>query len=101
MTSTRLERRIRRDFPEPGSAHGVLGLLTDLPRRAGYDSEMFGSERVQAAAVSLADREFGRLRQALDLAVSDWRDLLVAAGLADADWPVDKISLWTRSGVCA
>lgn len=84
---SRLERRIRRDFPEPGSADGVLRLLADLPRRAGYDDEMFVTERLQAAVVLLADRNIGRLHRALDLAAKDWRDLLVAAGLANEDWP--------------
>lgn len=84
---SRLERRIRRDFPDPGSAHGVLRLLADLPRRVGYDDEMFVTERLQAAVVLLADRNIGRLHRALDLAARDWRDLLVAAGLADEDWP--------------
>lgn len=84
---TRLERRIRRDFPEPGSAHGVLWLLSGLPRKAGYDPEMLASERVQAAIALLAHGDLARLRQALDLAATDWRDLLVAAGLADGDWP--------------
>lgn len=89
MTSTpsRLEQRIRRDFPEPGSAHGVLELVSGLPRKAGYDPEMLASERVQAAIVLLAHGDLARLRQALDLAATDWRDLLVAAGLADDDWP--------------
>lgn len=85
--SDRLERRIRRDFPWPGSAHGVLRLLRALPARAGYDAETLASERVQAAIVLLAGGDLGRLRQALDLAAVDWRDLLVAAGLADDDWP--------------
>lgn len=86
-TQSRLERRIQRDFPKPGSADGVLRLLADLPRRAGYDGEMFASERAQAAIVLLAAGDLGRLRQMLDLAASDWRDLLVAVGLADEDWP--------------
>jgi hypothetical protein len=89
-TRSRLERRIRRDFPEPGSAHGVLELLAELPRRAGYDPETLASERVQAAIILLAACDLRRLRQALDLAAADWRDLLVAAGLADEDWP-DKL----------
>jgi hypothetical protein len=82
----RLERRVRRDFPETGSAENVLELLAELPRRAGYASETFASERVQAAVVLLADGDIGRLHRALHLAAADWRDLLVAAGLADGDW---------------
>jgi hypothetical protein len=84
---SRLERRIQRDFPEPGSANGVLHLLAELPGRAGYDREILASERIQAAVVLLADGDLRRLRQALELAACDWRDLLVAAGLANEDWP--------------
>jgi hypothetical protein len=83
----RLEQRVRRDFPEPGSAEGVLQLLSHLPGKAGYDQAMLAGERVQAAIVLLAQGDLGRLRRALDLAATDWRDVLVAAGLADDDWP--------------
>jgi len=48
---------------------------------------MLASERVQAAIVLLADGDIHRLRQALDLAATAWRDQLVAAGLASEDWP--------------
>lgn len=61
--------------------------VPELPHRAGYDREMLASERVQAAIVLLADGDIHRLRQALDLAVTAWRDQLVAAGLASEDWP--------------
>lgn len=81
---TRLERRIRRDFPEPGSAPEILRLLTELAR---HPDDHLGSERVQAAIVLLADGDIGRFRQALDLGQTDWRDVLMAAGLADEDWP--------------
>ena len=86
-TTLRLERRIRRDFPQPGAAEGVLRLLADLPERGGYGWDMFSSERLQAAIVLMAGGDIARLRQVLDLALVDWRDVLVAAGLADASWP--------------
>jgi hypothetical protein len=57
--SPRLKERIRRDFG-PGS-DAVISLL------AAGDVEA--------------------LRRALELGLVDWRDLLVAAGLADGDWP--------------
>ena len=66
---------------------GVLALLAGLPDRAGYDRDVFCSERVQAAIVLLANGDIGRLKQAIDLAATDWRDLLVAAMLKKADWP--------------
>ncbi len=84
---TRLERRIRRDFPEPGSAHSVLDLLDDMPRTAGHDEDVFRSERIRAAVILLAGGDIGRLRDAIALGATDWRDLLVAAELANADWP--------------
>jgi hypothetical protein len=83
----RLERRIRRDFAQPGSANGVLQLLNRLPAEAGYDEETLRSERIRAATVLPAHGDHGRLRDAIVLAKTDWRDLLVAAGLAHADWP--------------
>lgn len=44
-------------------------------------------ERIQAAIVLVAAGDAGRLDQAAALAESDWRDVLVAAGLANEDWP--------------
>jgi hypothetical protein len=84
---SRLERRIQRDFPEPGSANGVIHLLDELPDGAGYDREILSSERVRAAIVILAKGKLADLRAAIELAKTDWRDLLVTAELANADWP--------------
>ncbi|HEV2343083.1 MAG TPA: hypothetical protein VGS97_03250 [Actinocrinis sp.] len=84
---SRLERRIRRDFPAPGSAHGIITALDRLPDEAGYGEEHFRTERIRAAIVLLADGDLSRFRDAVELAKTDWRDLLVAAGLAHADWP--------------
>ena len=83
----RLERRIQRDFPEPGSANGVIHLLDELPDVAGYGREVLSSERVRAAIVILANGKLADLRAAIELAKTDWRDLLVAAELANEDWP--------------
>jgi hypothetical protein len=85
--STRLEGRIRRDFPAPGAANGILTALDRLPGEAGYDEEFFRSERIRAAIVLLADGDLSHFRKAVELAKADWRDLLVAAGLAHEDWP--------------
>jgi hypothetical protein len=84
---SRLERRIRRDFPEPGAAHAILTALDRLPAEAGYGEDHLRSERVRAAVVLLADGDVARFRRAVDLAKADWRDLLVDAGLAHEDWP--------------
>jgi hypothetical protein len=85
--SVRLERRIRRDFSEPGSAPEIMRMIDELPNTAGYDTEFFASERLQAAIVLLAQGSLHRFHEAVRLALTDWRDLLVAAGLAHESWP--------------
>jgi hypothetical protein len=84
---TRLQRRINHDFPESGSAQEILRILDELPDVAGYDREILASERVHAAIIILANGTIKKFRNAIELATTDWRDLLVAAGLAHEDWP--------------
>jgi hypothetical protein len=87
VDSARLERRIVRDFPRPGSAAEILRVLDELPDKAGYDADHLRTERIRAAIVLLANGDPARFRQAIKLARSGWRDLLVAAQLANEDWP--------------
>lgn len=73
----RLAARVRRDFPERGSAEALilrLGELTD-------------SERIQAAVVLWANGDLGRFDDSAALAAVDWRDVLVRGDLADEEWP--------------
>jgi hypothetical protein len=72
----RLQRRIERDFPAPGSAPEVTRLVADASE----------SERIQAAIVLYARQDLRRLTHALVLAQQDGRDVLVGAELADEDW---------------
>lgn len=84
---SRLERRIQRDFPEPGSAHGIIAALDRLPEAAGCDEVVLRSERIRAAIVLYADGDLARFRRAIQLAMTDWRDLLITADLVHDDWP--------------
>jgi hypothetical protein len=77
--SERLIRRIRRDFPR-GTDDDVIARLTALRPD---DS----SERLQAALVLGAAGKWNRFEQQLRRLERDWRDVLVAGGLADEDWP--------------
>jgi hypothetical protein len=81
-TESRLVRRIRRDFPEPGSAPEVIRLITELAQES--FSAAVGTERVQAAIILFARGNISRLRQAFE---KDWRDLLMDTDLANDDWP--------------
>lgn len=44
-------------------------------------------ERIQAAVVFLAAGSYAAFERAAGRAEVDWRDVLVAAGLANGDWP--------------
>jgi hypothetical protein len=45
-----------------------------------------GSERVQAGVLLAARGDEELLGEAISLALADWRDVLVAGGLADVNW---------------
>lgn len=47
------------------------------------DSDAASLERIRFAALKLSDGDLPALRSAVDLANTDWRDLLVAAEFAD------------------
>jgi hypothetical protein len=47
--------------------------------------DMIQLERVRFAALKLSDGKLELLRQAVDLAKTDWRDLLMSAGFGNVD----------------
>ena len=79
----RLINRIERDFT-PDNAREVVGWLD------GLGPEVFGRqdpERIQASLVLAASGDLERFVACVELLRLDWRDALVAGGLADANWP--------------
>jgi hypothetical protein len=87
--SERLRLRIEAEYPN----HSTIV----LDRLRQHDELVIRSlqnpERMHAAIIRVADGSLDRLNDALSLARLDWRDLLVAAGLADGDWPA-RLSEW-------
>lgn len=81
--SARIARRVRADLG--ADADEALRLLADLPETlplgAGLDPD-----RVHGALVLAAGGDLARLREAVELARTDWRDALVAGGLAHTGW---------------
>jgi hypothetical protein len=82
VITPRIERYVRERFTAP-DADRALGILRHW--RISYEDEP-PTERLTAAAVLAADGTRTGLDGALRLAEADWRDLLVAAGLAHAGW---------------
>jgi hypothetical protein len=75
----RVEAGIRRDFP--GRHDDVAKVLESaIPGKQ-------DRERVLAAIILSADGDMRRLHQAVELSRLDWRDALLAGGLAHEDWP--------------
>ena len=78
----------------PNDIQLVSSLLTDEcgPSLTKYPELL---ERIRFAVLKLSPGDLNALQQAIDLAKSDWRDALVAAGFADdikaheSWWPED------------
>jgi hypothetical protein len=83
--SQRLARRVRVDFID--DAELVLAVLQGLDLLLMDTRDRAGVERVLAAVVLPARGDLDRLGELAELATTDWRDALVGAGLANADWP--------------
>lgn len=74
--------RIARLFP-PADRAAVSALLVehcgrDIPLWDNYTAK--GLERIRFAALKLSGGDYAKLKEAVELAKVDWRDVLVAAG---------------------
>ena len=83
MSATALVRQQAQRFFNPAHADEVIATLdgTELPLIAN------NGERVFLAILLLSHGDMQQFRTVLQQARVDWRDTLVAAGLADEDWP--------------
>lgn len=88
VVTERLHRRIRTDFPSAQAAQGVVGALRGLVVDLGSEGIRGTTpERLTAAVVLFARGDVHRVRNAVQLALTDWRDLLMAADLGHENWP--------------
>jgi hypothetical protein len=89
--SDRLRERLQREsFPE-----SAIDRLERADFSSGRSLQSAASashnERIHVGIVIVSERL--TFDAAVDLAMLDWRDLLVAAGLADGDWP-QRVDAW-------
>ena len=84
MTVTLTVRQQAQRFFSPADAERVIAALeaTKLPLIAN------NGERVYLAILLLARGDMERFWRELRQANTDWRDTLVAVGLANGDWPL-------------
>ena len=68
------------------SPHDRAAAQTLLGSSSAAAHDPVGAARVDLAAIKAANGSLEGLKAAITLAAVDWRDLLVGAGLANADW---------------
>jgi hypothetical protein len=77
VRTPRIDAWLRRDFP--GASHQAAARLVD---RIGTELNVWSivseTDRVEAAALQRAQGDLQELGSAVDLALLDWRDLLVS-----------------------
>lgn len=88
MTLSPLVRREARARFAPVDAHDVVRLLeaTQLPF-LDEPARTRERDRVHLAILKSADGSFERFARQLAQAATDWRDVLVEAGMGNEDWP--------------
>jgi hypothetical protein len=79
MLSERVESSLSRDYPE-ASRGRARALIERIPAELGMWSIVAETDRVEAAALAYASGDIDRLGEAIELALRDWRDLLVSVG---------------------
>ena len=82
---TDLVRQQARKLFAPGEADLVISELE--PTRIPLVDDGTAPERIHLAILYLADGDLREFDQTLNRGRMDFRDILVAAGLAEADWP--------------
>jgi hypothetical protein len=81
--TARLESRIRSDF----AADDAELVVDELDALALPLIDGPAPGRIQAAIVVLAGGDLAKFDEAVRIARVDWRDVLVASGLGNVDWP--------------
>jgi hypothetical protein len=82
VITSRIAARLEGQYGAEASS--VFSLLEEAEGRVFHEA---AAEKITAAVVILADGSVDKLLGAIELMEADWRDLLIAADLARADWP--------------
>jgi hypothetical protein len=82
VITSRIAARLEGQYGAEASS--VSSLLEEAEVRVFHEA---AEEKITAAVVILADGSVDKLLGAIELMETDWRDLLIAAELANADWP--------------
>ena len=79
MMTERVLARAVSEYPASDRA-SARAMIERLSAELSMWHEVRGGDRVELAALTFAGGDLARLHDAVDLALRDWRDLLVAVG---------------------
>ena len=79
VITPRIRERLEREYPAPADLVAARELIERIPAELAVWREVSEGDRVEAAALTVAAGDLGKLKEAVELALLDWRDLLVAA----------------------
>jgi hypothetical protein len=79
VRTPRIEQRLRSDFPGT-SQDAAAGLVDRIGAELAGWQIVSETDRVEAAALEFAQADLRELAKAVELALLDWRDLLVCVG---------------------
>lgn len=79
MITPRIRERLAREYPAAQSRATAIALIEQIPAELSVWLEVSEGDRVEAAALTVAAGDLAQLRSAVELALLDWRDLIVAA----------------------
>jgi hypothetical protein len=79
VITDRIRTGLEHDFAGDALAQATV-LIERIPAELAVWNIVTETDRVEAAALTVAGGDLERLRRAVDLALRDWRDLLVSAG---------------------
>ena len=79
MITPRIRKRLEREYSAAPDHTAALALIERIGAELSVWREVSDGDRVEAAALTLAAGDLGKLSEAVGLALRDWRDLLVAA----------------------
>ena len=79
MITPRIRERLEREYSAAPDHAAALGLIERIGAELSVWREVSEGDRVEAGALTLAAGDLGKLSDAVELALLDWRDLLVAA----------------------
>ncbi|MFC9055140.1 hypothetical protein [Streptomyces anthocyanicus] len=82
MITSRIAAKLEGQYGAEASTAATL--LEEAEGRMFHEA---AEEKITAAVVILADGNVDKFLGAIELMETDWRDLLIAAELAHADWP--------------